>query len=270
MGALLEAEDIVVQDKLNHASLLDGARLASARLQRYAHADMEALERRLQAATVPLVVSDGVFSMDGDRADTRTLVDLCRRYQSCLMIDDAHGIGVDGDQGRSQAQWPVADLPVLTITLGKAIGTQGACVLGDEALIEALLQFARPYIYSTAASPALAHASLTAVELVRHEHWRRQQLADHIAWFQEQAKRHAWPVLPSSSAIQPLLVGAVETAMRLEQALRIQGVWVGAIRPPTVPQGQSRLRITLSAAHTREQLQLLVQALDRAWTELMS
>ncbi len=269
LAALLEADDLVIEDKLNHASLLDGARLAGARLKRYPHADMEALQRRLCAEPAPLVVSDAVFSMDGDHADVAALTQICRRHGAWLMLDDAHGIGVEGEEGRAAARWSVQDLPVLCVTLGKAIGTQGACVLGEAPLIEALLQFARPYIYSTAASPALAHATLTAITLVRREDWRRQRLAEHIAYFKEQAQRRGWPLRASDSPIQPLMVGDAERALRLAERLRQQGVWVTAIRPPTVAQGQSRLRITFSAAHQRDQIDRLVLALDRAWDEVM-
>lgn len=268
LQALLGADDICVQDKLNHACLLDGAKLSGAELKRYPHGDVGAATRQLSSRpnAAALLATDGVFSMDGDIAPLRELATLCSREQATLMVDDAHGIGVLGDEGAGSvlaAGLSQRDVPVLMATLGKALGCHGAFVAGSASLIDGLLQAARPYIYTTAMPPALAAAALAAVRLARSEHWRRERLAALIERFQLGAAQLGLDVMPSSTAIQPLLLGDADTALAAAQSLEQQGFLVSAIRPPTVPKGQARLRITLSAAHEDEHVDQLLEALGK-------
>jgi 8-amino-7-oxononanoate synthase len=267
VSALTGRGDEVFEDRLNHASLLDAAALSAARLVRYAHQDMQALQRKLSASRAQqrLVATDAVFSMDGDRAPLGPMQRLAQQYDAWLLVDDAHGFGVLGDQGRG---WCVDQLGanrgenlVLMATLGKALGTAGAFVAGSEAVIETLIQRARTFIYTTAAPPALAWATRAALRLVREGDARRERLFSHIAYFRRAAAELGVSLMPSDTAIQPVLVGAAGVAVALSEALRRHGVLVTAIRPPTVPQGASRLRITLSANHSREQLDRLLAAL---------
>lgn len=264
--ALAGRGDAVFEDRLNHASLLDAGLLSGARLQRYAHADPKALAARLAASKGArrLVVTDGVFSMDGDIAPLAALSQSARAGGAWLMVDDAHGLGVVGPQGRGSvaaAGLGLDEVPVLVGTLGKAFGTFGAFVAGSEALIETLIQQARPYIYTTAMPPAVAEATRTALELVRGGDARREHLAALIARFREGAAQLGLTVMPSSTPIQPLLVGEVGRALAWSRALEDAGFLVAAIRPPTVPEGTARLRITLSAAHEAEQVDRLLEAL---------
>ncbi|MBA2079884.1 8-amino-7-oxononanoate synthase [Rhodanobacter sp. PCA2] len=266
MQALLARGDLCVQDKLNHACLLDGAQLAGAELKRYPHADVEAAARQL--ATRPdaaaLLATDGVFSMDGDVAPLADLAALCTREHATLMVDDAHGLGVLGADGAGSvaaAGLGQREVPVLMATLGKALGCSGAFVAGPAALVEGLLQFARPYVYTTAMPPALAAAACTAVEIARREGWRRERLHALIARFRSGAVQLGLPLMDTPSAIQPLLLGDAQAALDAAQRLEQRGLLVGAIRPPTVPQGQARLRITLSAAHEDEHVDRLLDAL---------
>ncbi len=267
LTTLLQPGDHVFQDRLNHASLLDGGLHSGARFRRFAHNDVADLERRLCAAEGPkLVVVDGVFSMDGDTAPLPELAALCRREQAWLMVDDAHGIGVLGDHGAGSLQaagLDSSDVPVLMATLGKALGSAGAFVAGDELLIEGLIQQARNYIYTTAMPPAVAAAALTAVQLLREESWRREHLQQLIARFRRGAAELGLALMPSRSAIQPLSCGDAATAVELSRLLRERGLLIGAIRPPTVPAGTSRLRITLSAAHSEQQVDDLLDELGR-------
>jgi len=267
LQALLRDGDLCVQDKLNHACLLDGAQLAGAELKRYPHADVDGAGRQLASRSdaAALLATDGVFSMDGDIAPLRELATLCRREGSTLMVDDAHGLGVLGDDGAGSLSAMALgqhDVPVLMATLGKALGCHGAFVAGSAALIDGLLQSARTYIYTTAMPPALAAAALAAVRVAREETWRREKLAALIARFREGAAQLGLPLMPSVTAIQPLLLGEAQAALAAAQALEAQGFLVGAIRPPTVPQGKARLRITLSAAHEEEQVDRLLEALS--------
>ncbi|HEV2539852.1 MAG TPA: 8-amino-7-oxononanoate synthase [Frateuria sp.] len=266
MQALLRRGDLCVQDKLNHACLLDGAALAGATLRRYPHGDAAAAARQLasdpQAST--LLATDGVFSMDGDRAPLRELAALCRRDGATLMVDDAHGLGLLGPEGAgsvAEAGLGTREVPVLMATLGKALGTQGAFVAGSAALIEGLTQFARTYVYTTAMPPALAAAALAAVRLARADGWRRDKLAALIARFRGGATQLGLPLAASDTPIQPLLLGDAASALAAATALEARGLLVGAIRPPTVPAGQARLRITLSAAHEEEHVDRLLDAL---------
>ena len=266
LQALLGRGDLCVQDKLNHACLLDGATLAGAVLRRYPHGDAAAAARRLasEPGAAALLASDGVFSMDGDRAPLRELAALCRREGATLMVDDAHGLGVLGPAGAgsvAEAGLGSREVPVLMATLGKALGSHGAFVAGSAALIEGLAQFARTYVYTTAMPPALAAAALAAVQLARTEDWRRGKLAALVARFRAGAAQLGLPLAASDTPIQPVLLGDAAAALAAAQALETRGLLVVAIRPPTVPAGQARLRITLSAAHDEEHVDCLLDAL---------
>ncbi|WP_313213977.1 8-amino-7-oxononanoate synthase [Stenotrophomonas acidaminiphila] len=266
---LSEESDVCVQDRLNHASLLDATRLAGCRLRRYPHLDSEGAMRQLKNAAdgAAMLATDGVFSMDGDVAPLRSLSLVARMQEALFYVDDAHGIGVVGEHGRgcvADAGLGVNEVPLQLVTLGKALGGHGAVVLGEDSLIQHLAETARPYIYTTALPPAQAAASLAAVKLARRDHWRREKLAELIATFRDGARRNGLELMPSETPIQPLLCGDEATVMALAAALEQSGFMVGAIRPPTVPEGRARLRITLSALHTIEQVQTLVEATARA------
>ncbi|WP_114239518.1 8-amino-7-oxononanoate synthase [Dyella sp. C9] len=271
MQALLQHGDLCVQDKLNHACLIDGAQLAGATLKRYPHTDVDAAARQLagQAETGALLATDGVFSMDGDIAPLPGLAALCHREGATFMVDDAHGLGVLGARGEGSvaaAGLGQDEVPVLMATLGKALGCSGAFVAGPAALIDGLVQSARTYIYTTAMPPALAAATLAAVRLAQAEGWRRAKLEALIARFRQGAAQLGLPLMPSPTAIQPLLLGHAQAALDASTALERQGFLVTAIRPPTVPQGKARLRITLSAAHEETDVDRLLEALSRVPT----
>ena len=270
--ALVGQGDTVLQDRLNHASLLDGGLLSGARFNRYLHNDAASLASRLDKAVGnTLVVTDGVFSMDGDLAELPALADVARARGAWLMVDDAHGLGTLGAQGGGIVEHfglSVDDVPVLIGTLGKACGTAGAFVAGSEELIEALVQFARPYIYTTSQPPALACATLKSLELLRHETWRREHLAALIRQFREGAQQIGLALMDSPTPIQPIMIGDSAQALRLSRMLRERGLLVMAIRPPTVPAGGARLRVTLSAAHSEAQVQLLLNALAECYPQL--
>jgi len=266
MQALLQRGELCVQDKLNHACLLDGAQLAGATLKRYPHADVDAAARQLRSDVEPsaLLATDGVFSMDGDIAPLRELAALCTEEGATLMVDDAHGLGVLGKDGAgsvAEANLSEQEVPVLMATLGKGLGCSGAFVAGSAALIDGLIQFARTYIYTTAMPPALAAATLCALHIARKESWRREKLNQLIQHFRRGAEDLGLPLMPSRTAIQPLLLGNAQRALEASRALETQGLLVVAIRPPTVPQGQARLRITLSAAHEQAHVDRLLAAL---------
>ncbi|MFF7706262.1 8-amino-7-oxononanoate synthase [Pseudomonas sp. NPDC007930] len=270
--ALVGQGDSVLQDRLNHASLLDAGLLSGARFGRYLHNDAASLASRLaKAQGDTLVVTDGVFSMDGDSADLPALAEACRARGAWLMVDDAHGFGTLGRNGGGVVEHfglGMDDVPVLVGTLGKAFGTAGAFVAGSEALIETLVQFARPYIYTTSQPPALACATLKSLELLRHEHWRREHLAALIAQFRAGAERIGLQLMASDTPIQPIVLGDAARAVALSQWLRTRGLMVSAIRPPTVPAGSARLRVTLSAAHSAEQVARLLEALAEGYALL--
>lgn len=306
-GSAASPDDCTIfSESLNHASLIDGARLARCKLQVYPHADVAALQTMLAGcdSSVKIVVTDGVFSMDGDLAPLPQLLALCEQYQAWLIVDDAHGFGVLGADGHGILQHFGLRSPNLVYmgTLGKAAGVSGAFVAADERVIEWLIQRARPYIYTTAAAPALAHALLASLDLLQSEEGaqRRAHLQALIAqWRHAMAEpspsrqaanggqignqqpptaaaasallapgsaapagQKRWHCLPSATAIQPLIIGSNEEALRVAAALRARGLWVPAIRPPTVPAGTARLRVTLSAAHTHEQVQHLIGVLQ--------
>ena len=267
--ALAGQGDTVLEDRLNHASLLDAGLLSGARFSRYLHNDAASLASRLEKAVGhTLVVTDGVFSMDGDVANLPALAREARAKGAWLMVDDAHGFGPLGATGGGIVEHfglSQHDVPVLVGTLGKAFGTSGAFVAGSEALIESLIQFARPYIYTTSQPPALACATLKSLELLRSEHWRREHLNTLIRQFRAGAQQIGLQLMDSFTPIQPIMIGESAEAMRLSQQLRERGVLVTAIRPPTVPVGSARLRVTLSAAHTEAQVQLLLNALNDCW-----
>lgn len=272
--ALVGQGDTVLQDRLNHASLLDGGLLSGARFSRYLHNDPVSLASRLEKASGnTLVVTDGVFSMDGDLADLPALAKAARTRDAWLMVDDAHGLGTLGAHGGGIVEHfglGVEDVPVLIGTLGKACGTAGAFVAGSEELIEALVQFARPYIYTTSQPPALACATLKSLELLRRETWRREHLAALIRQFREGTEQIGLALMDSPTAIQPILIGDSARALQLSRMLRERGLLVTAIRPPTVPAGSARLRVTLSAAHSEAQVQLLLNALAECYPLLES
>ena len=272
--ALVGQGDTVLQDRLNHASLLDGGLLSGARFSRYLHNDPVSLANRLEKATGnTLVVTDGVFSMDGDLADLPALAKAARTHDAWLMVDDAHGLGTLGAQGGGIVEHfglCVDDVPVLIGTLGKACGIAGAFVAGSEELIEALVQFARPYIYTTSQPPALACATLKSLELLRRETWRREHLAALIRQFRAGTEQIGLALMDSPTAIQPILIGDSARALQLSRMLRERGLLVTAIRPPTVPAGSARLRVTLSAAHSEAQVQLLLNALAECYPLLES
>ena len=259
----------VFADKLNHASLIDAMQLAKANgaeVQRYPHNDVAALERLLAAspATSKLIVSDTVFSMDGDLAPLPALFELAERYDAWLVLDDAHGFGVLGPNGQgalAHCRLPAARRILLMGTLGKAAGVGGAFVAGSALAIDYLLNKGRSYIFTTAAPPAVACALRARLKIIEQGEARRQQLFANIARLQSGLRGLPWPLLPSATAIQPLIVGDNAAALALAQALWQRGLWVPAIRPPTVPKGTARLRISLSAAHTAADIDLLVTTL---------
>jgi 8-amino-7-oxononanoate synthase len=267
--ALVGQGDTVLEDRLNHASLLDAGLLSGARFSRYLHNDPESLASRLEKAVGDtLVVTDGVFSMDGDIADLPALAKVAKSKNAWLMVDDAHGFGPLGANGAGIVEHfglSMDDVPVLIGTLGKSFGTAGAFVAGSEELIETLIQFARPYIYTTSQPPALACATLKSLELLRTEHWRREHLSALIKQFRTGAEDLGLQLMDSFTPIQPILIGDSCRALRLSQLLRERGLMVTAIRPPTVPAGSARLRVTLSAAHTAAQVQLLLDALEQCY-----
>jgi 8-amino-7-oxononanoate synthase len=284
LTALGDASTTIFADKLNHASLVDGALLAKATVQRYAHRNLAVLERQLSqcdasATPIKLIVTDAVFSMDGDIADLPALLALAKRFDAWLVVDDAHGFGVLGPQGRgSLAHFGLCSERLIYMgTLGKAVGVGGAFVAAHSTIIDWLVQTARPYIYTTAAPPALAHAlsaSLRLMASVEGDNRRDQlqllisHLRGHLATLIATYPGLVWQLADSTTAIQPLIVGDNAAALALSTALDTQGIWVPAIRPPTVPVGTARLRITLSAAHTTEDVLRLVEALTHVAKEL--
>jgi 8-amino-7-oxononanoate synthase len=281
LTALGDATATIFSDELNHASIIDGARLAKAAVQRYAHNDLDALAAHLSRCATPLklIVTDAVFSMDGDLADLPGLLALAERFDAWLIVDDAHGFGVLGAQGRgSLAHFGLCSERLICMgTLGKAAGIGGAFVAAHPVVIDWLVQAARPYIYTTASPPALAHALRSSLRLIEGEEGdrRRAGLREHIGLLRarlsaliESRPGLGWRLGDSGTAIQPLVVGDNARALALAAALDASGLWVPAIRPPTVPVGTARLRITLSAAHGAEDVERLVGALARAADEV--
>ncbi|PHN79519.1 8-amino-7-oxononanoate synthase [Pseudomonas syringae] len=267
--ALVGQGDTVLEDRLNHASLLDAGLLSGARFSRYLHNDVSSLEARLDKSVGDtLVVTDGVFSMDGDIADLPALARSARAKGAWLMVDDAHGFGPLGANGAGIVEHfglSMDEVPVLVGTLGKSFGTSGAFVAGSEELIETLIQFARPYIYTTSQPPALACATLKSLQLLRTEHWRREHLTRLIQQFRRGAEQIGLQLMDSFTPIQPIMIGDAGRALHLSQLLRERGLLVTAIRPPTVPAGSARLRVTLSAAHSEADVQLLLNTLEQCY-----
>jgi 8-amino-7-oxononanoate synthase len=267
-SALLGRGDAVLEDRLNHASLIDAGLLSGARLQRYIHADVSSLESKLGIDTDRecLVMTDGVFSMDGDIAPLPELAAVASKHEAWFMVDDAHGIGVLGERGRGSLEHfglSRAEVPILMGTLGKALGTAGAFVAGSEDLVEYLIQSARTYIYTTAMPAAVAAATLASLRLVDSEGWRREKLQTLITRFRTGVEQLGLELMPSSTPIQPLVVGDAGQAVAMSEALLKRDILVTAIRPPTVPQGTARLRFTFSAEHTEEQVDQLLDALSQ-------
>ena len=268
IGALLGRSDIVLEDYLNHASLLDGGLLSRAKFQRYKHQDCNDLDAKLNASngTRKLVVTDGVFSMDGDVAPVADLAEVSQNNNAWLMVDDAHGFGVLGKTGAGlveELDLSVDQVPVLMGTLGKSFGTYGAFVAGSETLIETLVQYARSYIYTTAPPPAIAVATSASLELVKNDQWRRDKLNQRILQFRAGAEQIGLRLMHSNTPIQPVLMASDAQLLKTNKQLLDSGFMVGAIRPPTVPEGTGRLRITLSASHSEQQVDALLDALDK-------
>ena len=265
VGALVDRHDDVFEDRLNHASLIDAARLARAKVTRYPHADATRLAELLAGTQrAGLITTDAVFSMDGDIAPLAELRRLAMQHGARLLADDAHGIGVLGKTGRGTLEHlglPLAPPLILMGTLGKAFGVFGAFVAGEAALIETLIQRARTYIYTTALPPAVAEAVRASLRIVREEGWRRERLQALVAQFRAGAAQLGLTLVPSATPIQPVVLGTAEAALAASRHLRTHGILVPAIRPPTVPEGSARLRITFSAAHEPAHVQRLLQAL---------
>lgn len=270
-SALLNRHDHVFHDRLNHASLLDGAVLSRAKLHRFPHADYQRLDEQLLTVQIKaseqlkMVVTDGVFSMDGDVADLKALVDICNRHEAVLAVDDAHGFGVLGEKGKglvSSSGFSHHEVPLQIGTLGKAFGTSGAFVLGEALTIDYLTQFSRSYIYTTATPPAIADATLVALEKVIAGDDLRMKLNQHIVRFKGEMREMGFSLMPSDSPIQPVLVGECKKALEMSKQLEAQGILVTPIRPPTVPEGEARLRVTMSAQHTEADLDRLLSAFN--------
>jgi len=265
VAALAGRGGTVFSDELNHACLIDGARLSRAEVRVYPHLDLAALARMLESCDTPgkLVATDAVFSMDGDLAPLPELAALCERHDAWLVVDDAHGFGVLGEGGRGAlSHFGIASPRIAYMgTLGKAAGVHGAFVAGEEALIEWLVQRARTYVFATASPPLLACALMASLELIEAEEHRRTHLRELIQRVKRTLERLPWRLGVSETPIQPLIVGDNQAALELAEGLRSRGIWVPAIRPPTVPAGSARLRIALSAAHDAEHVDELATAL---------
>ncbi|MET0106471.1 MAG: 8-amino-7-oxononanoate synthase [Sedimenticola sp.] len=268
LSALLGRGDSVYEDRLNHASLIDGGLLSRAAFKRYAHVDMNALDKQLgdHEKGEALVATDGVFSMDGDIAPLGEMAALCKNTGAWLMVDDAHGFGVLGRQGRGTIDHfglTLDEAPIMMGTLGKALGTFGAFVAGSEELIETLVQQARSYIFTTATPPAVAEATRTSLRLVQQDEWRRERLKELVSMFRQGTEALGLELMASETPIQPIVAGTSEQALRWSRQLEEAGIQISAIRPPTVPEGSARLRVTFSASHTPEHVERLLDALSR-------
>lgn len=269
---LCDEDELLLLDKLSHASMIDAALQLPGGYKRFLHNDVGSLQKLLSAQQQAglsleksaVVATEGVFSMDGDSPDLAALTSLCQHYQAPLLLDDAHGIGVHGAEGAGSlvnAGLSSSAAQCLMANFGKALGGQGGFLACSQLVADYLTQSARHFIYSTALSPAIAVAMTQSIRLCRFEQWRRERLTENIYYCQQLAKQYDLPLLPSDSAIQPLLIGDSNKAMAVSQGLAGQGIWLSAIRPPTVPQQQARLRITLTALHQKADLALLFQSL---------
>ncbi len=263
--ALVGHGDAVFTDRLNHASLNDAALLSRAKLTRYPHLDLAILEQRLAVSQAKrkLVMTDAVFSMDGDIAPVTKLLELCEKYDAWLLLDDAHGFGVLGQQGRGIVSHFKISSPriIYMATLGKAAGVSGAFVAGQVEIIKMLIQYARSYIYTTATPPLLSHAVLKSLALIEREEWRRKKLMQLIGRLKRELQSLRWKLLLSVTPIQPVIIGESSEVLQISNALRERGFLIPAIRPPTVPQGSARLRISLSALHSIEDVKQLATVL---------
>jgi 8-amino-7-oxononanoate synthase len=273
VNALMERGDMIFADRLNHASLIDAGLLSNAKMKRYAHNDINALEKRYTKNTSDntMILTDGVFSMDGDIAPVKQLSQIAKQHNAWLMVDDAHGFGTLGKTGAGlleQENISQDDAPILMATLGKGIGTAGAFVAGSNELIEYLIQTARTYTFTTAMPPAIAAATRASLKIVQSDNERREKLNHHIKKFKIGADELGIKLMPSDTAIQPIMVGSTEQAVKISEQLRDNGILVTAIRPPTVPEGTSRLRVTFSAEHTDEDIVILLEALKSAFPDL--
>ncbi|MEF2483969.1 8-amino-7-oxononanoate synthase [Vibrio mimicus] len=262
---LLEKEDLLLQDKLNHASLMEAGMLSPATMKRFKHNDTDHLRQLLNEQSNNLVVTEGVFSMDGDCAPLAQIAAAVKQ-RAWLMVDDAHGIGVLGEHGAGSCQAADIHPNILVVTFGKAFGLAGAAVLCDAQVGDYLTQFARHHVYSTAIPPAQAHALTHAARMIQNQSWRREKLAELMACFDEWCSDTPGYV-STSTPIKPWLLGGSELAMAASHQLKQQGIWVSAIRPPTVPVGSARLRITLTAAHSKQQVRNLSDQLKRVMEE---
>ena len=268
VSALCDRQSEIYEDKLNHASLLDAALLSRARRIRFPHIDMDNLGQRLTDSNTTnnkFIITDGVFSMDGDLAPLDALVKLAKENNATLMVDDAHGIGVLGEKGKGIVEHFGLDskqVPIIVGTLGKAFGTAGAFVAGSEDLIETLIQQARSYIFTTAMPAAVAAATRKSLQLLEKETWRREKLQSLISQFRKGAEELGLDLMESMTAIQPVIIGSSEKALVLSEKLLEKNILISAIRPPTVPEGTARLRITFSASHTEEHVNRLLTVLD--------
>ena len=279
LSALLERGDHLYQDRLNHASLIDAGLLSKAKMKRYKHNDTDDLNKlyaKAQSSSIQtssknsMIVTDGVFSMDGDEAPVKRLAEIAKQQQAWLMVDDAHGFGVLGDRGAGlleQQNLNQSDIPVLMATLGKACGTSGAFVAGSEDLIEYLTQTARTFIFTTAKPPSIAAATRTSLKIIEKETWRREKLRTLIYQFKRGAEQLGIDLMSSDTAIQPIMLGSTERALKVSQDLSDQGIMVTAIRPPTVPNGLSRLRVTFSANHTEQHVEQLLNGLEKVFQQ---
>lgn len=268
LAAVSGRETMIFSEGLNHASLIDGAKLSRAQVQVYPHGDVQSLQAMLEASTAPtkIVVTDSVFSMDGDLAPIPAILALCEQHNAWLVIDDAHGFGCLGEHGRGVLEHFNLHSPNIVYmgTLGKAAGVGGAFVAAHATVIDWLVQKARPYIYTTAAPPALAHALLSSLDIIQGEEGqaRRLHLQDLIAQLRRDLRLKRWTLMESITAIQPIIIGDNAESMRAAASLYEQGLWVPAIRPPTVAAGTARLRVTLSAAHTNDDVARVVEAIN--------
>jgi len=266
VSALCDRHSEIYEDKLNHASLLDAALLSRAKRFRYPHLDTNNLEKRLSnsESVNKYIVSDGVFSMDGDLAPLNELVALAEKNNATLMIDDAHGMGVLGEKGKGIIEhFAIGNIqaPILVGTLGKAFGTAGAFVAGSEELIETLIQKSRSYIFTTAMPAAVAAATRESLKIIKEESWRREKLKNLIGQFRKGASELGLELIDSLSPIQPIIIGSSEKALALSEKLLEKNILISAIRPPTVPEGTARLRVTFSAAHTEKHVEQLLETL---------
>jgi 8-amino-7-oxononanoate synthase len=271
INSLMGQGDHVFEDRLNHASLLDGGLISGARFKRYRHRDTTDLGTKLNdcadSTGRKLIISDGTFSMDGTVCDLPALVSAAKSHAAWVLVDEAHSLGVTGRQGRGLAdpeKYGIDDVQIVVGTLGKAFGTQGGFVAGSDALIETLIQQARTYIYSTALPAAVAVATLASLRIAMDEEWRRERLRELIMKFRAGAAQIGLQLPDSQTPIQPVLLGDEKSALAMSAALEESGLLISAIRPPTVPKRTSRLRITLMATHTDEDLDRLLTALEKA------